>query len=288
MKGIVLAGGNGTRLFPLTRSTSKHLLPVHDKAMVFYPLSILLLMGIREIAIVSRPKDLPAYRSSLEFLESLGVSFTYVEQPQPGGIPEGILLCESFSVGESTATVLGDNFFFGSGLMSSVRREFVAGARIFTSRVPDPSRFGVLERNDDGSPLRIEEKPSVPRSNQAVVGLYVFDSTVFDRAKSLERSRRGELEVADLINSYLNEDALNATELARGTTWFDMGTFKSIEDASSFVKLVQDQGDMVACLEEICLRMGFTSTADLRAVISEYPESDYRRYLERVVGQADA
>lgn len=288
MKGIVLAGGNGTRLFPLTRSTSKHLLPVHDKAMVFYPLSIVLLMGIREIAIVSRPNDLPAYRASLEFLERLGVSFTYVEQPQPGGIPEGILLCESFSAGESTVTVLGDNFFFGSGLMSSVRRDFVGGARVFTSRVPDPSRFGVLERNDDGSPLRIEEKPSVPRSNQAVVGLYVFDPTVFARAKSLEKSQRGELEVADLISSYLNEGALNATELARGTTWFDMGTFRSVEDASSYVKLVQDQGDMVACLEEICLRMGFASTEEVRAVISEYPASDYKRYLERVMGHTDA
>lgn len=287
MKGIVLAGGHGSRLFPLTRSTSKHLLPVHDKAMIFYSTSILLLAGLTEIAVVCRPQDVDAYRRNLDFLRDLGVELVFLEQPHPGGIPSGILLAEGFCGGQGAMVVLGDNLFYGAGLMDPIRAAARdnPGATIFTQKVRDPERFGVLESTPEGIPVSIIEKPTLPKSDQAVVGLYVFDSSVFSRANSLRESRRGETEVAELLTSYLSDGSLAHRELPRGTTWFDMGTFASIDTASSFVRTVEERGgEMIGSLEEVCLRMGLVDPSALLSRVETYPDSAYKSYLLKIIG----
>lgn len=287
MKGIVLAGGNGSRLFPLTRSTSKHLLPVHDKAMVFYSISILMLAGMTDIAVVCRPQDIDSYKRNLDFLGDIGVKLTYLEQPHPGGIPSGILLAEGFSDGQPVLVVLGDNMFYGAGLMSPIRDAIRSnlGASLFTQKVRDPERFGVLGFGPNGAPVSIIEKPTAPPSDLAIVGLYVFDSSVFSRARRLTESSRGETEVTQLLETYLVEGSLSHMELPRGTTWFDMGTFTSIDTAASFVRTVEERGgEMIGCLEEISLRMGLVEPEVLEKLVAGYPNSGYRSYLLNLIG----
>ncbi len=284
MKGIVLAGGYGTRLFPLTRATSKHLLPVHDKPMIFYPLSILLLAGISDIGIVCRPQDRQQFERNLSFLGNLGVRLTYIDQEHPGGIPDGILLAEEFCGADELAVVLGDNFFYGAGLMTQIRDAAGGGAAIFTQKVADPERFGVARFSASGAVEGVVEKPRQYVSSSAVVGLYLFDRNVFERARGLAPSQRGETEIADLLNAYIQNGVIVHQPLTRGTTWFDMGTFGSIDTASTLVRTIEEQaGELVGCLEEICVRMGYAEPGVLASMIESYPESSYKSYIQKVL-----
>jgi glucose-1-phosphate thymidylyltransferase len=285
MKGILLAGGTGSRLHPLTRAVSKQLLPVYNKPMIYYPLSSLMLAGIREILIVTTARDRHQFEDLLGTGEHLGLSIEYVIQDEPRGIAHGLLLGEEFAEGGNVALILGDNIFYGAGVGDSLRGYAnKAGATVFAQRVTDPSRYGVVELETGGNPISIEEKPKSPKSELAVTGLYFFDNTAFDRAKALEPSARGELEVTDLNLSYLASGDLQVVSLPRGTAWLDTGTVESLAQAAEFVKVVESrQGFMIACPEEIAWKYGYLNNTELAALAASYGNGDYGAYLKRLL-----
>jgi glucose-1-phosphate thymidylyltransferase len=285
MRGVIMAGGSGTRLHPLTISVSKQLLPVYSKPMIYYPLSTLLLAGVREIFILTTPKDLPLFVELLGDGSSLGIQITYGSQAEPRGIADGLLLAETFLNGEPSALILGDNIFYGAGVGETLESyRTVSGATVLAQNVSDPKRYGVIELSPDGQVVSLEEKPSQPKSNLAITGLYFFDGTAPERAKSLDPSDRGELEITHLLESYRSEGILSAHILPRGTAWLDTGTFESLAQASDFVKVVeQRQGFKISAPEEIAWRLGLIDSAQLSKLASRYAKSDYGIYLESLL-----
>lgn len=285
-KGIVLSGGSGTRLYPMTRVISKQLLPIYDKPMIYYPISILMLTGIREILIISTPQDLPKFRDLFGNGADLGLSFEYAEQARPEGIAQALTIAEPFLDGAPSALILGDNLFFGQGL-SGVLQETSAqegGASIFAYPVADPGRYGVVEVGRDGSAISLEEKPQQPKSNLAVTGLYFYDSDAPSLARQLVPSARGELEITDLNRLYLSEGRLNVRQFGRGTAWLDTGTPDALQDAAEFIAAIERrQGLKVACLEEIALRQGWIDADSIARLAEGYAGSDYGSYLRRLV-----
>jgi glucose-1-phosphate thymidylyltransferase len=286
MKGIILAGGRGTRLFPLTISSSKQLLPVYDKPMVYYPLSMLMLANIREILVISTPEALPAFRNLLQDGSQWGLKFTYAEQSKPRGLADAFLVKPEFIGNEPVCLILGDNIFFGQGLPDKLRTaaQLTEGALIFAYPVRDPQRYGVVEFDDNGVALSIEEKPQQPRSHFAVPGLYYYDHQVVQIAASLQPSARGEIEITDLNQVYLSRGQLHVEVLGRGVAWLDAGTHESLLQAANFVQAVEDrQGMMISCPEEIAYRMGFIGKEELRQQAAIYQGNGYGQYLLHVL-----
>ena len=291
MKGIVLAGGSGTRLHPVTRVISKQLLPVYDKPMVYYPLSLLMLAGIREVLIISTPRDLPAYRELFGDGARLGMRFDYCVQPAPEGLAQAFLLGRGFLGGSPSCLVLGDNILHGHGLDAMLREcsGLTEGAHIFGYRVRDPERYGVVEFDGEGRALSIEEKPQRPRSSFAVPGLYFYGSDVCDLAAGLKPSPRGELEITDLNRSYLEQGRLKVSVLDRGFAWLDAGTHRSLSEASNFIEAIEErQGLKVGCLQEIAWNQGWITTDEFRREVEDAGASSYGDYLRAVLEAAEA
>ena len=285
MKGIILAGGSGTRLYPLTTVTSKQLLPVYDKPMIYYPLSVLMMAGIRDILLISTPQDLPNFRRLLGSGQQFGISLSYVQQPSPDGLAQAFILGEDFIQGEPCALVLGDNIFFGNGLGAILRRaaSITHGATVFGYYVDDPERYGVVEFDEDKHAVSIVEKPSQPASNYAVTGLYFYDSRVTDFAKQVKPSARGELEITDLNRMYLEAGELNVTTLGRGYAWLDTGTMDSLYEAGEFVRTVERaQGLPISSLEEIAYENGWINKDQLMQSARRYAKSPYGQHLLQV------
>ena len=286
MKGIILAGGSGSRLYPMTRGVSKQLLPVYDKPLIYYPLSALMLAGIRDILIISTPRDLPLYESLLGDGGQWGLSFAYKEQPRPEGLAQAYILGADFVAGDHSMLVLGDNIFYGHGLQGLLSQtlEITEGASIFAYHVSDPERFGVAEFDDNGKVLSIEEKPENPKSNWAVTGIYAYDPKVVDIAANLKPSPRGELEITDVNKAYLELGQLHVKKMGRGYAWLDTGTPQSLLDAANYVRtLEQRQGQFICCPEEIAHELGFISTAQLEKLAADLPASNYRSYLLNIL-----
>jgi glucose-1-phosphate thymidylyltransferase len=286
MKGIILSGGKGTRLYPLTLGVSKQLLPVYDKPMVYYPLSMLMLAGIRDILVISSPDALPTFRNLLKDGSQLGLKFSYAEQAEPRGLADAFLVGRDFIASDPVALILGDNIFFGHGLPNQLRAaaQLSQGALIFAYPVRDPERYGVVEFDGAGMALSIEEKPSTPRSHYAVPGMYFYDSQVSDLAASLKPSGRGEIEITDLNNIYLKKGQLRVEVLGRGVAWLDAGTHEALLQASNFVQTVQDrQGMMISCPEEIAYRLKFIDADQLRCSALTMDNNQYGRYLLNIL-----
>jgi glucose-1-phosphate thymidylyltransferase len=286
MKGIILAGGSGTRLYPLTKCLSKQLLPIYDKPTIYYPLSTLMLAGIRDILVISTPRDLPMIRELLGDGSQLGIQLSYAEQPNPEGIAQAFLIADKFISDSSVCLILGDNIFYGSELALKLEKaaRMTEGAKIFAYHVQDPERYGVVEFDQSGKAISLEEKPKKPRSSWAVAGLYFYDSKVVQYAKDLKPSARGELEITDLNSRYLKEGRMSVDLMGRGVAWLDSGTYDSLIAASQFVQTIeQRQGLKVACIEEIALNKGFITEAQLRKCAEAYSKSPYGTYLLRVI-----
>ncbi len=285
MKGIILAGGSGTRLYPITSAISKQMLPVYDKPMIYYPLSVLMLAGIREILIISTPRDLPGFRNLLGDGISLGLKFSYKEQPSPDGLAQAFILGEEFIGRDPVCMILGDNIFYGHGFGEALLKtaKLKNGACIFGYYVTDPERYGVVEFDNNKKVISIEEKPEKPRSNYAVTGLYFYDNTVVEKAKSLKPSPRGELEITDLNRVFLEEGKLEIKLMGRGMAWLDTGTYESLLQAANFIAtLEQRQGLKASCIEEIALKRGFINKDQLIALAQPIRNSQYGKYLLRI------
>jgi glucose-1-phosphate thymidylyltransferase len=286
VKGIILAGGAGTRLYPATQVVSKQLLPVYDKPMIFYPLSTLMLAGIRNVLVISTPSDLPRFEELLGDGSKLGMSFTYAVQANPDGLAQAFVIGREFVGKDTVALVLGDNIFYGTGLQTALLEAsaLTRGATVFGYRVGDPERYGVVELDREGRALSLEEKPAHPRSNYAVVGLYFYDNRVLDFAASLKPSARGEYEVTDLNKCYLAEDTLRVKRFGRGTAWFDTGTHKSLLDASNFIEAIESrQGLKIACPEEIAWRMGYINREQLARLAAPLAKAAYGQYMLKLL-----
>lgn len=285
-KGILLAGGAGSRLYPLTLVASKQLQPVYDKPMIYYPLSTLMMAGINDILIISTPHDTPRFEALLGDGSRWGIKLTYKVQPEPKGIAQAFLIGEEFIGTDPVCLILGDNIFYGKMGMDRLAREFTSGARIFGYYVTDPERYGVVEFDADGRAIGIEEKPSAPKSNYAVPGLYLYDNQVVEIAKNSTPSPRGELEITDINKEYLRRGQLMVEKLGRGIAWLDTGTHQSLLEASHFIGTLEArQGLKIACLEEVALRMGYIDCSRMAEVIADTPKSSYRDYLVRVYNE---
>ena len=287
MRGIILAGGSGTRLYPLTIAVSKQILPIYDKPMIYYPLSVLMLTGIRDVLIISTPRDLPCFQALLGDGSEFGLAISYAEQPHPNGLAEAFIIGRNFIGGDNVAMILGDNIFFGHGLPDLCRHAAARekGASVFAYHVDDPERYGVITFDKEtGKAIAIEEKPAIPQSNWAVTGLYFYDNDVVDIARSIEPSARGELEITTVNNIYLSRGDLNVYVLGRGHAWLDTGTYDSLQDASSFVRTVERrQGVQIACPEEIALEKGWLRPEEVRRRASLLGKTAYADYLLRLV-----
>ena len=290
MKGIILAGGSGTRLYPITSAISKQMLPVYDKPMIYYPLSVLMLAGIRDILVISTPRDLPGFRDLLGDGSSLGIKFSYIEQPSPDGLAQAFILGEDFIGKETVCMILGDNIFYGHGFGDVLLKaaELKKGACVFGYYVNDPERYGVVEFDRNKKAISIEEKPSKPRSNYAVTGLYFYDNSVVEKAKSLKPSPRGELEITDLNRLYLNDGSLEVRVMGRGMAWLDTGTYESLLQAANFIAtLEQRQGLKASCVEEIAYKRGFITKDQLIAIAEPIKKSQYGKYLLKIASSED-
>ena len=286
MKGIILAGGSGTRLYPLTKSVSKQILPIYDKPMIYYPLSVLLLANITEVLVISTPRDIEAFKDLFGTGQHLGISISYKVQPSPDGLAQAFILGEEFIGKDNVCLVLGDNIFYGYGLPKILEKaaSLKKGATVFGYYVNDPQRYGVVEFNEDRKVIGLEEKPNKPKSNYAVTGLYFYDNSVVEKAKTLKPSARGELEITDLNKLYLKEDTLNTELLGRGMAWLDTGTHESLMQASNFIASIeQRQGLKVSCLEEIVFRKGYISETQLAALAEPLKKNQYGQYLLKLL-----
>lgn len=285
MKGIILAGGSGIRLYPLTKYTSKQALPVYDKPMIYYPLSTLMLAGIRDILIISTPRDLPTFKNMLGDGSNFGIRLSYAEQPSPDGLAQAFIIGEDFIGKDKCAMILGDNIFHGNGLSRVLKQaaEKETGATVFGYYVDDPERFGVVEFDKDGEVISIEEKPKEPKSNYAVAGLYIYDNKVVEYAKKIKPSERGELEITDINKLYLQEGQLHVKLLGRGYAWLDTGTIESLLEAAEFMSILEKRQGIKVCIpEEIAYKNGWISAKKLGEIISEYGKSNYGNYLRKV------
>jgi glucose-1-phosphate thymidylyltransferase len=285
MKGIILAGGRGTRLHPLTKATSKQLLPVYNKPMIYYPLSMLMMAGIRDILVISTPEDLPAFKRLLGDGNSWGITFSYAEQPEPRGLADAFIVGKDFIAGEKVCLILGDNIFFGHGLGELLEEaaKLEKGATIFAYPVQDPERYGVVSFNEEGIATDLEEKPQKPKSNYAVPGLYFYDEQVVELAQSLKPSKRGEIEITDLNRLYMNSGNLRVISFGRGIAWLDAGTHESLLQAANFVQAVEDrQGLMISSPEEVAYRQGFIAKDDLKSLALQMGDNNYANYLFRL------
>jgi len=291
MKGIILAGGSGTRLYPLTQAISKQLLPVYDKPMIYYPLSVLMLAGIREILIISTPQDLPKFRNLLDDGSQLGLSFSYEEQPRPAGLAQAFIIGEKFIGNDPVCLILGDNIFYGQDFSVTLRRavQLEKGGLIFGYLVKDPERYGVVEFDSTGKVIGIEEKPQRPKSNYAVPGLYIYDNNVVDIAAKLKPSARGELEITDVNMAYLHRGQLRIELLGRGFAWLDTGTHEALQQAGNYVQTIQErQGLRIACIEEIAYRLGYIGREDVRNLATDMLKNDYGKYLLTLIDEGGA
>jgi len=289
MKGIVLAGGSGTRLYPMSKVASKQLQPIYDKPMIYYPVATLMMAGIREILIISTPHDTPRFRDLMGDGSQWGIRLEYVVQPSPDGLAQAFLLGEDFIGTDDVTLILGDNLFYGRMGLDEAVRNFQGGAKVWGYPVNDPERYGVVEFDASGKAISIEEKPAKPKSRYAVPGLYVYDNSVVARAKVQKPSVRGELEITDLNMTYLNEGKLQVEKLGRGIAWLDTGTTESLLEAGQFIHAIEArQGLKVCCPEEIALRQGFLSPSQFRTLLDVMPKSGYRQYLENVLSEATA
>jgi glucose-1-phosphate thymidylyltransferase len=284
MKGIILAGGSGTRLHPLTLACSKQMMPVYDKPMIYYPLSILMLAGIREVLIISTPHDLPQFEKLLGDGTRIGCKFTYAVQEEPNGLAQAFVIGEEFIGGDSVALILGDNIFYGDGLSRLLQDlKEPKGGVVFAYQVADPERYGVVEFDENKNAVSIEEKPAQPKSNYAVPGLYFYDNSVIEIAKNIPMSPRGEYEITDVNKVYLEQGRLKVGVLSRGTAWLDTGTFNSLMQAGEFVQVIEErQGLKIGCIEEVAFRMGFIGKAELHAIAAPLIKSGYGQYLMRL------
>lgn len=288
MKGIILAGGSGTRLYPLTRAASKQLMPIYDKPMIYYPLSTLMLAGIKDILIISTPKDLPRFKELLKDGSDFGINLSYKEQPSPDGLPQAFILGEEFIGDDNVALILGDNIYHGIGLSKMLQRavQKETGSTIFGHNVRDPRRFGVIEFDEDMNVISIEEKPEKPRSDYAITGLYIFDNKVIEIAKDLKPGPRGELEITDVIKAYLDKGELSVELLGCGIAWLDTGTHESLLDASIYIESVQRLQNMqIANLEEIAYRKGYITREKVLELAQPLKKTEYGQYLLRLIGE---